>query len=770
MNLKKFYLFFCIVNIFIFSSILNAEIVSEIKIKGNKRISTEYILSILSSKKGEDFTQIKSSDDIRSLYNTDLFSNVKINFKNKLLEINVTENPLIYDIVFVGNNEIKKDLLTKEIFSRKKTTFTENKINSDIQKIVNMYIQRGYLNSKVSYSKKITNDNMVSLVINIIEGNKTSIGFIKFYGNKYFSKSILEKIIYSKKHSLYSFLSNSDIYDKNKLLYDGELLRKFYLENGFTDFTLVSSNTNFSPIYGDFRITYIINEGERYKFGKQSVYIKVPEVEHFENKLNDIIQLKKEKWFAASFVEDQTNKIKKFIREKGFQFIEISPVYTYNNILKTVDISFVITNAQRTFINRIDIYGNTKTLDKVIRQELTLKEGDPFTDEGQADSTRHLYRSGFFSSVNLEKQPTKNKNETNLAVNVVESSTATIQASGGYNNLEKLQLGVSYNERNFLGRGIQSGIDLNFSQLSNNYSFSVGDPHFLDSNIYVGGSIYRKEQGKASLLGNTLKINNDLLYSSNEQGVGISLGYYITDYLRHNISYNLFSRKIYNINSTASLSIKELSGTKLISSITNTLSFDNTDNPYYITSGWNITLAEELAGFGGDIAYLKSIFKAIYYKEIFTDKLVFSALFSAGNITGLKGQKPLIIDKFKLGAETLRGFSLDLTKNGLGPLDKNTKDSLGGENMVRASIQLDYPILGVNDLSLTGHIFNDWGTVTDFQKYSDRIDTGKIRSSIGFGVTWRSPIGVLSVDFGFPIIKSKDDEKQVFLFSIGARF
>lgn len=735
--------------------------INNVKVIGNQRISSEYIESLLSFKDNQPYTQESLNNDLKKLYATELFKIIDTKIENKKLTLIVKESPLIDTIEFNGNNELKKDALEKEMQTKVRTTFSQNKLNLDIQRITDLYYKSGYLNAGISYNIQKQDNNRIKLIINITEGEKTTIYNISFIGNNHFLDSELKGILLSSEHKWWKFFSAGDIYDASKVMYDNELLRQFYLEKGYPNFAVTSNFTELDMQHG-FVLTYVVDEGERYKFGYINLKIELDELKDQEYELEqtlNIIQFGE--WYQASKLNAQARQIKDKINELGYQFVAVEPSLVYNDLLKRVDVVFKVHEVKHIFVNKINITGNQRTLDYVIRREIEFSEKDSYDSDSIGLSKRNLSRTGYFSNVILSDTPTDQEDVIDVNVDVEEVSTGSINVGGGYSTIDKLQFEASYSESNFMGTGRVLGVNLSLSSVTNIYSFSLSDPYFLGKELYSSIYVYRKDSGADDYYDNSL-------YQNIEQGISLSTGYNLTNDITQRWGYNFFYRNIYDVDPESSLSIQQIAGTSFISSLSHTITYDTRDSALFPTKGLKTDLYTEYAGIFGDTYYIKNTLTAVWYKELLED-VVFSSLGSMGIIEGLNGQEVSVIDKYLLGGPTLRGFQIGVNYGGIGPVDKTTGESLGGKYMLRGSLQIETPIPGVEQYGLLVYIFDDFGTVTDFSNDENIIDTASIRMSVGFGLSWRSPAGIISLDVGFPVLKEPTDATERIFLNFGTR-
>ncbi|XWO13683.1 Outer membrane protein assembly factor BamA [Candidatus Hepatincola sp. Pdp] len=755
---------------------LYAEIITEIKIIGNERVKKEYLETLMQSQVGKDFKQETLNEDLQIIYDTDLFNNIDASFNKGVITLTLQENPLIENITLSGNDALGEDVLKAEMTLKERNTYSENKVNLDLQRILELYYKSGFLASTVNYTLNKKPHNRIDVTFNIVEGKKTTIGTIDFYGNKAFSKSELEGAMLTKEHKWWRFFGAGDVYDKSRILYDGELLRQFYLENGYPNFSVVSNFTELD-VNNSLVVTYVLEEGERYKFGENMVLIKVPELTAYKKQLEDMITLTPDMWFKKSLLDKEINRLRSYINTLGFQFIDIKPNMVFNDITKQVDIVFEVIEEKRIFIDKINYNGNTRTRDDVLRREMKFSENDAYSESKISLAQRNLSRTGYFSNVNITDKPSEELGKVDLDVDVEEISTGSISLGGGYSTVDKFQIEAGFTETNVFGTGNYFSINTMLSQDTNTYSVTLSDPYFLSKELFASISLYRNDTGADDYYDYSL-------YDQQEQGVSTMIGYNLNDNWTQKWGYRLFYRDIYNVSEDASQAIQQIEGTSFVSAVSHTITYDTRDNAVFTRKGWETSLFTEYAGVLGDTNYIKNTFKTIWYKEVAED-VVLSVLGSVGAIEGLYGQDVNIVDKYILGGSTLRGFSMGVNYGGIGPVDNSTGETLGGKYMYRGSIQIETPVPGVKQYGLIIYAFSDFGTVTDFGHSGGSydpcgsnpapgencvIDTHSLRVSVGAGISWRSPAGIISLDLGFPVKKEPTDYTERLLLNFGTRF
>jgi outer membrane protein insertion porin family len=774
-------IFFIAILVLLNMASLYAEIIKKVNIAGNKRIDNIYIISIISSKENTEYSQDKSSEDIKQMYSTGLFEKIEFSFNNGVLDVVVVENLLIGNITISGNSKIKEEVITKEILTKSRSNFSQNKLNLDIQRITDMYYRSGFLTASVTYKIIEKDFNIIDIEINIIENVKNVIKKINFIGNNAFSKKELESIMLTKEDKWWRFLNAGNVYDKSRIAYDGELLKQFYFQKGYPNFTVISTTTEISPITKEFEVTYVISEGERYKFGEVNFIIDIADMVQYENKFLKIAKLNPSDWFKASEVQSKIFELTEEVKRLKYQFIAVSEKLSFNDTLKTVNITFVISQESRLFVDKIETRGNTKTKDYVIRRQLKFNEGDDFSTTKTTTATRNLYRTQFFGNVQIQESSNNEPGKVNVIVNVEERPTGAIQAGGGFSTLDKFSLNAKYSDTNIFGTGNTIALSFDVSSYNTNYSLEYANPYFLNRELY--GSIGISHRETSNLFGQ----NTSRLRDSSATSFSLGVGHNITNNIRQTVRYKI-SYEVEKLLSTQKTS------KNIVSEIENIFSYDSTDNGIYPTKGIITVLNTNYAGLWGDIYSLNNGIKSIWYQKIYND-IVFSALTGAYATTPI-GKKEIPFNRLeKVDSRELRGFNSD-SGNPVGPynqyLDFNgvsqtDVQSLGAKYKFRGSFQLQTPFPGNTNYSLLVYIFNDYAVATNFNPtkngeiktsgianknlvYQITNQNDSIRSSYGFGLTWVSPLGIIKIGLGWPLLKKSGDGVQRLFLDFGTEF
>lgn len=737
------------------ASLAQAEVIEKMQVKGNQRLEAETIYSYLPFAVGDDVNTDAVNKAIKELYKTGFFDDVKIDLKGSSVVIDVDERPAISSITFEGNDKVDTDVLKGEVQIKVRDIYVPTKVQSDVERIKMIYQRMGLLNAKVEAVTENKRRNRVEIIFKISEGDKNYIEDISFVGNKAFSSSDLREQMMSKTKRWYRFFSSTDTFDPDRLNYDKELLRRYYFQKGYIDFaiddTQVSQNAE-----GNFIVKMTLNEGRRYRLGKVDIKSSLAGLD--KEKLLKQMDLRQGRFYQASQIESAVQKLTDELGKDGYAFVDVEPELTRNEKMGVVDISFKVREGSRVFINRINISGNSRTLDKVIRREFRVAEGDPFNTEKIKRSRQRIENLGYFDKVDLKTVPVPNApDKTDLAVDVSEKSTGAFNIGIGWSTYDGIMFEVGIQERNFLGTGNIVGISASTSDSETQVDLSLTNPYFMDMPLLAGVDVYHIMHD----------YTDDSSYKSRTSGGALRFGWDYTERLSQTAKYTLQSDNVTQVDADASLYIKKQQGKRSTSMLGEVLSYDTRDSVINPTQGFVSSWGIDVAGLGGDTRFVRTNLSATKYFEII-DKWVLSLNASGGIIHGLN-QDVRINNAYYLGGANLRGFE----SGGVGARDKQTDDSLGGNWRVTATAQLMFPLGLPEEFGLRGKIFADAGTLgkpDDIDNWDDVWYSSKIRASVGVGLLWRSPMGPINIDFGFPVMKEPYDKKEVFRLNFGSGF
>ena len=727
--------------------------VNEIRIVGSQRIENETIRTYMGIDKGVSITEGLLNKALKNLFRTGLFEDVRMEREGTVLVVRIVENPIVNQIVFEGNQYLEKELLYSEIKLRPRVVYTRSRVQIDTQRIIEIYRRSGRFAATVVPKIIELPQNRVDLVFEITEGRPTEIRKIAFVGNKVFSDSDLREIIQTRESAWYRFLTSQDTYDPDRLTFDQELLRRHYLANGFADFRVVSAVAELTPDRNDFFITFTVEEGGRYKFGNVEIKSELKKLN--VTLLSEQSAIISGEWYDADQLENTIGVLTDAVGELGYAFVDVRPKVRRDRARRIVDVSFNIREGRRAFVERINITGNLRTVDKVLRREMILVEGDAFNSSKLRRSRRNIQNLGFFDRVAVDTKAGSTPDKSVIDVKVKEKSTGSLSFGAGYSSTDGVIGDTSIRERNLLGRGqdLKLGIQAGSKQKQIDLSFT--EPYFLGKKLTGGFDLYR-----------TVKdLQSESSLDKRSTGLGLRTGYNLSDALSQRWNYTLRGEKITNVPSTASLAIKEQEGHSLTSSIGHKLFFDKRDNPRNPTNGYFIEIDNTIAGLGGDTRYLSNQFRVGSYYPV-TEQWIFQIAGGVGYVLGL-GKDVRIVDRFFLGGNSFRGFE----GAGLGPRDSSTGDAVGGNWFYKGTIGVSFPVGLPNEYGVRGRFFSDAGSVGKNDSSVSTIkDTPSLRLSLGTGLIWSSPIGPINIDLSKALLKENFDKTQAFRFSFGAQF
>src|SRR5262245_16732090 len=735
-------------------NIFTGEPIANIRVEGNQRIEAETVLSYMQLSPGDHFDAARIDKALKNLFASGLFADVSLRREGDDLVVTVVENPIINRLAFEGNSHIKDADLQNEVQLRPRTVYTATKVQADAKRILDIYRRSGRFAATVEPKVIPLDQNRVDLVFEIHEGDVTEVRRIDFVGNKVFSDGDLRSEILTQESAWYRFLSSNDTYDPDRLTVDREALRNFYLKNGYADFRVISSVAELSPDKNAFFITFTVEEGERYTFGAINVKTTLKDLDPAS--LQGDISTIEGDWYDATEVEKTINAISDRVGDLGYAFVEVKPEVEKDREKRTIALTYDIQEGPKVYVERIDINGNVRTLDEVIRREFRVVEGDAFNASKIRRTRQRIQNLGFFSKVDLKTLQGSSPDRTIVQVTVEEQSTGDLQFGAGYSTSDGPIGDVSIRERNLLGRGQDLRLGFVLSGRRSQLDLSFTEPYFLDKNIAAGldGFLTRTDRPESS-------------FDEKNAGGGFRFSWEWAEFLRQTVRYTLSQDEIFNVDSDASLAIKQQEGTTLSSVVGQELTYDRRDNRFNPTEGYVVRLRNDVAGLGGDVRYLRSRLGAGYWYPV-TSSVTASLNGEIGYIFGFN-QDVRITDAFFLGGSTLRGFETA----GVGPRDIATDDSLGGNKYAAGSLEVSFPLGLPEEYGIKGRAFSDFGTLfdSDFDDTASTIvDNKSIRVSLGVGLTWTSPFGPLAVDLAYPIVREDFDKEEFFRFSVGTRF
>lgn len=738
--------------------------IAAIRVAGNQRIEEGTIRSYMLVKPGDPFDSERLDRSLKALFATGLFADVALRREGSTVVVTVAENPIVNRIALEGNKKVTDDQLRPELQLRPRGVFTPALAASDRQRILDIYGRRGRFAARVEPKIIPLDQNRVDVVFEVVEGETTLISRIAFVGNKAFSESRLKDVVAAREQAWYRFLSSSDTYDPDRLNFDRELLRRYYLRNGYADFELVGAVAELAPDRSSFFLTYTVNEGERYILSDVSVNATLKDID--AEALRRKLRLSAGDWYDGDAVERDTQQLSTEVQNRGYAFVEVKPRVRRDAEKKTIEIVYDVGEGPRVYVERIDIVGNVRTKDQVIRREFRLAESDAFNASLLRRTRQRLTDLDFFGNVSVNAAAGSAPDRSVVTATIEERATGELTLGGGFSTDIGPLVTAGLRERNLVGTGIDAGINAILAAKQSQVTFSMTDPYFLDRNLVAGFDLFHIQNN----------LQEVAQYSERRTGLSLRVGYEFSEHLRQVWTYSLIQRSVFDVGSLASIYVQDAKGSSLLSQIGQTTTVDYRDSRIDPREGFVVRLGTDFAGLGGNARFARAKIDSSYYipLERFTGDPDWTIAISAGaGYLFTLGRNEKIIDRFFLGGDNLRGFAV----GGAGPHAQIPgSNSIGGRFVWTQSTELRFPLPVSADLGLRGRVFVDVGSLTEVSPLSRNgvkvsvFDDAGPRVAVGFGVSWKTPFGLLNIDIAQPVIKKKFDQSQFFRFGFGTRF
>ena len=747
--------------------------VRAINVTGNRRVEPETVRSYLQFSVGDAYDAAKVDGSIKALFATGLFSDVRIDRSGADIIVTVVENPVINQIAFEGNSEIDTETLRNEVQLKPRSVFTRSRVQADVQRVLDVYRRQGRYAATIEPKIIELEQDRVNLVFEINEGAATKVKGIHFVGNVAFSDSQLRDVVSTTEKGWFDFLKGTAVYDPDRMNLDRELLRQYYLKNGYADVQVTAANAELDRDGSGFFITYSIEEGEQYEFGGVNIESTVSAINPGNFK-GDLLTEEGET-YNASQIDKSVEKLTLAVSQDGYAFARVRPQAVPDPVTRKIALNYVIEEGPRIYVERINIIGNTRTKDYVIRREFKVAEGDAYNPLMVDQAKKRLSNVGLFKSVEVKRRPGSAQDRVVLDVELVEQSTGELSFGAGYSTAEGVIGDVSITERNLMGNGQFLRLQLSGSLERLQVNLSFTEPRFLDRNLAAGFDLFHKEVDQTDSSG----------FMSRRTGGSVRLGFPLSEKMWMQTSYTASRDSIFDVVDGASLAIQQAEGTTYTSMVGTTLTYDLRNDAKNPTKGLWFQLGGDFAGLGGDVQYVSLAGEVRGYYPI-TDNITFVARGIAGSITGWGGEDVRLIDLFFKGGETVRGFD----RAGYGPRDLNTNDALGGSMYWATTAEIRFPIPFVpDDLGISGAVFADAGSLWNastsglpegcgaaYQNANGSYnavclaDSSKIRASVGASLMWASPVGPIRMDFAKVLSQESYDEEQFFRFGAATKF
>ncbi|WP_192646591.1 outer membrane protein assembly factor BamA [Sphingopyxis sp. OAS728] len=719
-----------------------ATTVQSITVVGNQRLEAQTIMSYLRLRVGQQYDRSVLDQALKDLAATELFKDFQITDNAGALTIQVTENPVINRVILEGNKRLKEDKIRPEIKLAPRQIFTRSKVRADVARIIELYKRQGRFAATVEPKMVSLDQNRVDVVFEINEGPKSKVRQINIIGNERFSDGDLKDEMATKQSSLMTILSSNTSYDPDRLAYDQQKLRLFYLTNGYADFRVISAVAELTSNKQDFIITYVVEEGERYKFGDVDVKSEIRDFQ--PEMLKKLLPMKTGDWYDAKQVEDTVESLSETAGLFGYAFADINPEFRRDPETRTMAITFNVAESPRTYVERIDVNGNTLTHDKVVRREFRLNEGDAFNSFGVKRTENRINSLGYFQeNLEIERKEGSAPDRIILETNVEEKPTGELSLSAGFSSIENFLLQASIRQRNFRGLGQQLQASVNYSSYSKSIELGFTEPYLFDRNISIGGSVYRRDLNSFNFINNDRRTTFQQVTTGAQINAGVPLTEFMSFFARYSINFDdvTLDKDIYYFGDecdplVAGRYLCDALGNRTTSLLGYTLAYDDRDNRLRPTRGQSLSLSQDFAGLGGSVKYVRTRLSGSKHFNL-GSRFILNLSAEGGYIYPFGGRptptsdKVRLTDRFFLGEPQMRGFDI----RGVGPrvirygvdnsdpanpivvTDGNSDrgqidDALGGRAYYQGRLELDIPLgTGAKEMGLRPSIFVDVGSV-----------------------------------------------------------
>ena len=725
--------------------------ITGINVTGNRRVAEGTVLSYLPVQIGDVVSQGGLSQSLERLFATNLFKDITLDLDGSVLTVTIVENPIINRVNIEGNDVITDERLLEIIDVQPRRIYNRQVALDAAAKLLDVYRASGRFAAVVEPKIIELDENRVDLVFEVDEGPLIKINSIVFSGNQNFSDRALGQAIVSREQRWWAFLTPNDKYDEGRLDYDVRLLRQYYLSRGYADINVSRARGGLLPDRSGFAITFLIDEGVRYKVNNIDM---TSEIENIDlDSLKSLMTFGDDNWYDVRRLEQGLLDISNQLGVFGYAFVDVTPEIKTDPATGTLDIAITIGQARRNFVERIEFIDNTRTLDSVIRREFELVEGDAFNQLKLDRSVRNVRNLGYFSKVDVQNIRGSDADQTITRVTVEEQSTGDFSIGVGYSSLDKTSLTLGINERNFLGTGRRASASISTSDTQTDFVFGLTQPYLFGRDLTGSIDVFKTK----STANNT---------SANRTGVDLGAQFNAANDVYHSVTYGISTSKITNTSTSATSVTGENGKSLLKSAVSYTIGRDTRDSRFDPTEGFFTEISETFSGVGGDVNFLRSNLRGGYYKPYLFKSLVLGVKGRVGHISGL-GDDVTQSERFFLGGRDVRGFD----SNGIGPRDTGSGGAVGGNNIYSGTVEVVSNLGVTKDAGVRWTVFSDFGSVwaTDFPSGVTKPDDKTMRSSLGFGILWNTVIGPLSFYWAKPLTEQSHDNTKTFQFSIGTR-
>ena len=733
--------------------------VSRIDVSGNQRMDAESVRILSDVRVGDNVSAEGANQIAKRLQESGYFSRVNVRMSGNVLKIDIVEAPTVNLVTIEGNDEISTDDLKKELRLKSRDSYDESVIGADVQRMLTLYQRKGFFGTTIEPQKIELDDNRVNVVYEIDEGHPTYIRRIDFKGNRVFRDRDLRDAILSREHAWWRFMTQFDVFDEDRILYDQQMLRQFYMRNGYVDMNVTDANGVFTPDRQYYSVTFTIDEGEKYDFGKITIKNPFPDVP--DDILYDVVAMDDGDTYNIDLVDETISNLRGAVADHGYAFITVNPVPTKNDDDNTIDIEFQIEKTNRIYLNNINILGNVRTFDSVIEQLIPMRSGDPFSLQTIEEGRQNLMRTRYFKSVQMVPNRIADANMINLDIQVEEQPTGELSGGFGWSNINGFMIDAGISESNFMGRGQVVQLRGSIAQYQKQALFSFTEPYLFGRPLSAGFDVSYTMYDYSSLGG--------FGYDRDSLTVAGRMGWKLTDHWSQNVRLSAAFDQNYDLNSETGWR------DAVLFTLGTYLRYYNLDTNFEQNTHTGVVgnLGVAYTGFGGTETYMRYNADIIGMVKFFDDRWQLRSSLEFGLIQPLDDSYVSRVYRYFLGGESLRGFDIA----GVG--SRNwwyTTYSLGGLWKINGSTQLNFPIFIPDEYQVKGFVFVDYGILgkPPHEEYTflgqpNLIDTD-IRTSAGFGIYWNTPMGPMNFSWGWPLRMNEYDREQRFLLSFETQF
>lgn len=737
----------------------NATTVSRIDVNGTQRMDAESVRILSDVQVGDNVGSETANQIAKRLQESGYFSSVSVRMSGNVLKIDVTEAPTVNMVTIEGNDEIDTEDLKKELRLKARSAYDESVIGADVQRMLTIYQRNGFFGTKIEPKKIDLGDNRVNVVYEITEGHPTYITDIDFQGNKKFSDRTLRGEILSREHAWWRFMTQFDVFDEDRIMYDQQMLRQFYMRNGYVDVEITDADGEFTPDRQYYSVVFTIDEGEKYDFGKITIDNPFPDVP--DDELYDVIAFDAGDVYNIDLIDETISNLRGAVADHGYAFINVEPIPTKNDDDRTIDMNFKIEKTNRIYLNNINILGNVRTFDSVIEQLIPMRSGDPFSLQTIEEGRQNLMRTRYFKDVKMVPNRIADANMINLDIQVEEQPTGELSGGFGWSNINGFMVDAGITESNFMGRGQVVQLRGSIAEYQKQALFSFTEPYLFGRPLSAGFDVSYTMYDYSSLGG--------FGYDRDSLTVAGRMGWRLTDHWSQTVRLSASFDQNYDIQSATGWRDANLY------TLGTYLRYYNLDTNFEQNTHTGVVgnIGVAYTGFGGTETYMRYSADIIGMVKFWDDRWQLRSSLEFGALQAIGDSYISRVYRYFLGGESLRGFDIA----GVG--SRNwwwTTYSLGGLWKLNGSTQLNFPIFIPDEYQIKGFVFFDYGILgkPPKEEYTylgapNKIDTD-LRTSVGVGIYWNTPMGPMNFSWGWPLKMNEYDEEQRFLLSFETQF